>query len=55
MEGLRAAARGVLSAEEMVPADLALDEAVTVYRWYRRLSGDARKRNRLVDAIYKGI
>jgi hypothetical protein len=55
MEGLRSAARGVLSAEEMVPADLGLDEAVTVYRWYRRLSGDARKKNRLVDAIYKGI
>jgi hypothetical protein len=54
-EGLRSAARGLLSAEEMVPADLALDEAVKVYRWYRRLSGDARKRNRIVDAIYKGI
>ena len=55
MEGIRSASRGVLSAEEMAPADLALDEAVAVYRWYRRLSGDARKRNRLVDAIYKGI
>jgi hypothetical protein len=55
MEGLRAAARGVLSAEEMVPADEALDEAVRVYRWYRRLSGDARKKNRILDAIYKGI
>ena len=55
MEGIRSASRGVLSAEEMAPADLALDEAAAVYRWYRRLSGDARKRNRLVDAIYKGI
>lgn len=53
-EGLRAGARGVLSAEEMVPADRALDEAVTVFRWYRRLGGDARKRNRLIAAIYKG-
>ena len=42
-------------AEEMVPADAALDEAVKVYRWYRRLSGDARKKNPIVDAIYKGI
>jgi hypothetical protein len=55
MEGIRSAARGVLSAGEMASADLALDEAVKVYRWYRRLSGDARKKNRLVDAIYKGI
>jgi hypothetical protein len=55
MEGIRVAARGVLSIEEMVPADEALDEAVRVYRWYRRLSGDARKKNRILDAIYKGI
>jgi hypothetical protein len=54
-EGLRSAARGVLSDEEMVPANAALDEAVATYRWYRRLSGDARKKNRIVDAIYKGI
>ena len=55
MEGLRFAARGVLSADEMVPADAALDAAAKVYHWYRRLSGDARKKNRIVDAIYKGI
>lgn len=55
LEGLRSAARGVLSTDEAVPADAALDEAVAVYRWYRRLSGDARKRNKIVDAIYKGI
>ena len=55
MEGLRSAARGILSTEEMVPADEALDEAAEVYHWYRRLSGDARKKNRIVDAIYKGI
>lgn len=55
MEGLQTAARGVLSAEEMAPAETALDEAAAVYHWYRRLSGDARKKNRIVDAIYKGI
>ena len=55
LEGLRAAARGVLSEAEMEPADVSLDEAVRVYRWYRRLSGDARKRNALLDAVYKGI
>lgn len=53
-EGLRAAVRGQLGAEELVIADAALDEAVKVYRWYRRLAGDARKRNRILAAIYKG-
>jgi hypothetical protein len=53
-EGLRAGARGVLADEEMVTADRALDAAITVFRWYRRLAGDARKRNRIIAAIYKG-
>jgi len=26
-----------------------------VFRWYRRLAGDARKRNRLLSAIYRGV
>jgi hypothetical protein len=54
-EALRAGARGVLAEDEMAAADRALDEAVKVYRWYRRLSGDARKKNPIIDAIYKGI
>jgi hypothetical protein len=54
LEALRAGARGVLSEAETVPADAAIDEAVKVFRWYRRLAGDARKRNPLVTAIYKG-
>jgi len=55
LEGLRSAARGVLSAEEMAPADDGIDAAVKVYRWKRRISGDARQKNKIVDAIYKGI
>jgi hypothetical protein len=54
LEGLRAGARGVLSEAETVPADAALDEAVAVFKWYRRLAGDARKRNPILAAIYKG-
>ncbi|MEO5964284.1 MAG: hypothetical protein ABIR11_02370 [Candidatus Limnocylindrales bacterium] len=54
LEGLRAGARGVLSEAETIPADAALDEAVTVFRWYRRLAGDARRKNPIVTAIYKG-
>ena len=55
MEGLKKAARGVLTADEVVAADAALDEAITIYRWYRRLSGDARKRNRILNFLYRGI
>ncbi len=54
LESLRAGARGILSEAESVPADAALDEAVAVFRWYRRLAGDARKRNPIIAAIYKG-
>lgn len=53
-EGIRSAARTVLSAEEAVPADEALDVAVETLRWYRRLGGDARRRNRILQALYRG-
>ena len=53
-EGLRGALGTVLSPEERVPADAALDGAVVVFREYRRIAGDARKRNRIAAAIYKG-
>ena len=55
LEGIRLAARGVLSPEEQVPADTAIDEASKVYRWYRQLAGDARKKNSVLAALYKGI
>jgi hypothetical protein len=54
-EGLRTAVRSVLEEDAMAAADRGLDAAVKVYRWYRRLSGDARKRNPIVDRLYKGI
>ena len=53
-EGLRASARGALTEQEMAPADEAVDAAIAVYRWHRRLAGDARKRNPILAAIYKG-
>jgi hypothetical protein len=53
-EGIRASVRGVLTAEELVPADAAIDEAIAVFKWHRRLAGDARKRNPILAAIYKG-
>lgn len=53
-EGIRASIRGILTAEELVPADAALDEAIAVFKWHRRLAGDARKRNPILAALYKG-
>jgi hypothetical protein len=53
-EGLRLALPAILDAEELVPANLALDEAIEEFRWYRRLAGDARKRNPILEFIYKG-
>jgi hypothetical protein len=52
--GLHQALPDVLSAAEMVPADATLDEAIKAYRWHRRLAGDARKRNALLQLLYKG-
>ena len=53
-EGIRASVRGVLTADELVAADAALDEGIEVFRFHRRLAGDARKRNPILAAIYKG-
>jgi hypothetical protein len=53
-EGLRNSLATILSPDERVPADAALDEAIATFRWYRRMSGDARKRNRILTAIYRG-
>lgn len=52
--GLRAALSGVLAPAEMPAADRALDAAIEVYRWHRRLAGDARKKNALLQLLYKG-
>ena len=45
-EGLRAALPSVLAPAELPSAGAALDAAIEVYRWHRRLAGDARKRTR---------
>jgi hypothetical protein len=35
-------------------ADAALDTAIERFRWQRRIAGDARKRNRILQFLYKG-
>ena len=54
MQGVRRAAAALLSEDERVPMNAAMDEAIAVLRYHRRFSGDARRRNPIVDAIYKG-
>ncbi len=53
-EGLRRSALGVVEpgAEEAV--DAAIDAAIEVFKWHRRLAGDAHKRNPILAFIYKG-
>ena len=53
-EGLKQAVPAVLAPDERPIALAALDEAIRVLRWNRRIAGDARKRNRILHAIYRG-
>jgi hypothetical protein len=53
-EGLRRAAPSVVTPAAIPVVDAAIDAAVKVFRWHRRLAGDARKRHPLLAFIYKG-
>jgi hypothetical protein len=53
-EGLRRAGAAVVEPDSVPAIDAALDEAITVFKWHRRLAGDARKRNAFLAFIYKG-
>ena len=53
-EGLRSALPGVLTPDELLSAGVALDEAVAVFKWHRRLAGDARRKNAFLQFLYKG-
>jgi hypothetical protein len=53
-EALRAALPAVLAPNERPASDAALDAAIAVFRWHRRLGGDARRRNPILAAIYRG-
>lgn len=53
-EGVRSVLSGALPGDAAGHANRALDAVVEVYRWHRRLGGDARRRNRLLAFIYKG-
>ena len=53
-EGLRRAAAAVVEPDAVATIDAAIDEAIAVFKWNRRLAGDARKRHPLLSFIYKG-
>jgi hypothetical protein len=53
-EGIRAAIGALLPRADMGHVDAAVDAMIDRFRWNRRIAGDARKRNRLLQAIYKG-
>jgi hypothetical protein len=53
-EGLRAALPAILAPAELESSSAAIDAAIKVYRWHRRLAGDGRKRNPILEFIYKG-
>jgi hypothetical protein len=53
-EALRVTVAARLDPGAREAAYRALDEAVQTFRWYRRIAGDARRRNRLLTFLYKG-
>jgi hypothetical protein len=53
-EGLRRAGGAVVEPDSAPTLDAAIDQAIAVFKWHRRLAGDARKRNPLLAFIYKG-
>jgi hypothetical protein len=53
-DGIRAALPAVLAPDERASAGIALDAAIDVFRWHRRIAGDARKKNALLQFLYKG-
>ena len=53
-EGLRVAISAALPPAVADASDGAIDAAIAKFKWHRRLAGDARKRNPLLQFLYKG-
>jgi hypothetical protein len=53
-EAMREVLGGILGPDERAPADEAIAQARKVFRWHRRIAGDARRRNPVLAAIYRG-
>jgi hypothetical protein len=53
-QSIRAAIGAILPTTEMAPVDAAVEAMIDRFKWHGRIAGDARKKNRLLQAIYKG-
>ena len=53
-EGLRRAAPAAVLPDAIPIVDASIDAANAVFKWHRRMAGDARKRNPLLAFLYKG-
>ena len=53
-ESVRIAIGATLASADMAPVDAAVEAMIDRFKWHGRIAGDARKRNRLLQAIYKG-
>jgi hypothetical protein len=53
-EGLRRAAPAAVEPDSMPIVDDAVAQAIAVFKWHRRLAGDARRRNPILAFLYKG-
>jgi hypothetical protein len=53
-ESIRTAIGAILPTAAMGPVDAAVDAMIERFKWHGRIAGDARKKNRLLQAIYKG-
>src|SRR5262249_19159636 len=51
---VRSAIGATLPVGDMGEIDAALDAMIARFKWHGRIAGDAKKRNRLLAAIYKG-
>ena len=51
---VREAIAAILPVADMAAVEAAVDAMIDRFKWHRRLAGDARKRNRILAAIYKG-
>ncbi len=53
-EAVRAAIGATLARGDMSIVDASIDAMIERFKWHGRIAGDARKKNRLLQAIYKG-
>ena len=53
-EGLRRSAPAAVLPDALPIVDASVSAAIAVFKWHRRIAGDPRPRNPILDFIYKG-